>query len=66
LQPANERGAGDKFFEILERKIFSKKLRKNLEITKKSVSLRSQNGRAVTPEVKKGKSSLKILKRQAV
>jgi hypothetical protein len=28
LQPANERGAGDKFFEILERKIFSKKVAK--------------------------------------
>jgi hypothetical protein len=66
LQPAKERGAGDEFFEILERKIFSKKLRKNLEITKKSVSLRSQNGRAVSLEERKGKSSLKILKRQAV
>ena len=28
MQPANERGAGDKFFEILKRKIFSKKIKK--------------------------------------
>ena len=63
MQPANERGAGDKFFEILERKFFSKKLRKNLEITKKSVSLRSQNGRAVSPEVIKGKKFIENIEK---
>jgi hypothetical protein len=66
LQPANERGAGDKFFEILKRKIFSKKVAKKFGDNEKVRIFAVPKRKGGPPGRMKGKSSLKILKRQAV